>query len=141
MLVNNGYSNTDFDKISRDMISKHTDKDKTNTDPTMTQTNTTNDITLYYKNTITPAWKKDEKVIRDIVTRNIKPANPDAKLRFIVYYKSPKTASLVMRNDSTKTTTLKQTDVVYRLCTTGDCETRNVCYIGHCRTADQRHTS
>ena len=137
MLVNNGYSNTDFDIISRDMISKHMDRDTTTA--ARTQTQTINDVTLYYKNTLTPAWKKDEKVIRDIVTKTIRPVNQNDRIRLVIYYKSPRTASLVMRNDSTKTTTMKQTDVVYRFkCTSGDCATRNVYYIGHTTTSLSR---
>ena len=45
-----------------------------------------------------------------------------------------------MKNDaSSNTTTLKQTDVVYRFrCSTGDCATREVYYIGHTTTSLSR---
>ena len=88
---------------------------------------------------MTPAWKKDEKTIRDIVMKNASPTQPQHKLRFIIYYKSPKSSSLIMRNDTSKPPKLKHTDVVYRFkCTTGDCETRNVHYIGHTTTTLSR---
>ena len=70
MLVNNGYSNADFNDISHDMIDKHMTASSTTL---TTQHTNTNDIQIYYRNTITPSWRKDEKIIRDIVSRNVTP--------------------------------------------------------------------
>ena len=136
MLINNGYSNTDFDTISRDLINRHTDKDKVTN---LNQPDKTDDITIYYKNTITPSWKTDEKVIRDIIMKNAKPTDQHQRIQLRIYYKTPKTSSLVIHNDNHKTGQLKQTDVVYKFrCITGDCETRNVYYIGHTTTSLSR---
>ena len=136
MLVNNGYSNTDFDDISHDMIDKH--MTASSTTPTTQHTNT-NDIQIYYRNTITPSWRKDEKIIRDIVSRNVTPILPDQRLRLKIYYKTPRTSSLIMRNNPQATTTLQETNVVYRFkCSTGDCATRNVYYIGYTTTSLSR---
>ena len=96
-------------------------------------------INIYYRNTLTPAWKKDEKVIRDIVRRNVKPVQPEHFIRLKIYYKTPRTSSLIMQNSQQNTTTLQQTNVVYRFkCSTGDCATRNVYYIGHTTTSLSR---
>ena len=44
-----------------------------------------------------------------------------------------------MRNNQQTTTTLQETNVVYRFkCSTGDCATRNVYYIGHTTTSLSR---
>ena len=136
MLINNGYSNTDFDSISRDMINRHVDSDRaTETD----QIDKIDDIAIFYRNTITPSWKTDEKVIRDIVMKNAKPTEPHKRIQLRIYYKTPKTSSLVIHNNTRKTGQLKETDVVYKFrCTSGDCETRNVYYIGHTTTSLSR---
>ena len=135
MLVNNGYSNSDFDDISRDM----TDKYVTSNTTSDTSHRTLNNIDLYYRNTLTPAWKKDEKAIRDIIKKNVTPAQTDHHTRLKIYYKTPRTSSLIMRNNQENITTLQQTNVIYRFkCTTGDCVTRNVYYIGLTTTSLSR---
>ena len=132
MLVNNGYSNSDFDKTVKSVMDRYVSEE--------TATDVKNDITVYYRNTMTSSWKRDEKAVRDIVHRNCKTTDPTQTLKLIVYYKNPKTASLVMQNNaSQKTTTLKRTNVVYNFqCTTGDCATREVHYIGHTTTSLSR---
>ena len=136
MLVNNGYSNSDFDRISRDMLDQHMTAPHTTADTTRRPLN---NIDIYYRNTLTPSWKKDEKAIRDIITKNVTPVQPDHQIRLKIYYKSPRTSSLIMRNNNQDTTTLQQTNVVYRFkCSTGDCATRNVYYIGHTTTSLSR---
>ena len=109
-----------------------------NTTPDTTHTALTN-IDIYYRNTLTPSWKKDEKAMRDIITRNVAPTQPGHHVRLRIYYKTPRTSSLIMRNNQQNTTTLQQTNVVYRFkCSTGDCATRNVYYIGHTTTSLSR---
>ena len=100
----------------------------------------TNDVTVFYRNTMTSSWKADEKAVRDIIRRNCKTTDPAKKLKVIIYYKNRKTSSLVMKNNiSQKTTALKQTNVVYDFhCKTGDCATREVHYIGHTSTSLSR---
>ena len=97
---------------------------------TSTSHTSTNNINIYYRSTLTPAWKKDEKAIRDIITKNVTPVQPDHRIRLRIYYKTPRTSSLIMRNNQQTSTTLQQTNVVYRFkCSTWDCATRNVYYI------------
>lgn len=135
MLVNNGYSNCDFDDISRDMLDKYMTSDTT----ADVAHKPSNNIDIYYRNTLTPAWKKDEKAIRDIITKGVTPVNSDHHIRLKIYYKTPRTSSLVIRNSHQNTTTLQQTNVVYRFkCSTGDCATRNIYYIGHTTTTLSR---
>ena len=106
------------------MMNKYTDK--VNLEPQ-------NNIAIYYKNTFTPAYKKDEKVIKEIIMKNCEPTSNEKRIKPIIYYKSPRTASLIMKNNATaQSDKLSQTNVVYEyLCTLGDCATRHVTYIGH----------
>ncbi|MPC28639.1 hypothetical protein E2C01_021848 [Portunus trituberculatus] len=55
-------------------------------------------ITLYDKNTISTAYNKDEKAIKKIICSNVTPTSVDTKLNLVIYYKSRKTANLVMKN-------------------------------------------
>ena len=132
MLVNNGYSNSDFDKTVKSVLEGSMSGEAAS--------DANNDITVFYRNTMTSSWKKDEKAMRDIVHRNCRTRDPAQKLRLTIYYKNPKTASLIMKNNTShKTTTLKQTNVVYDFqCKTGDCATREVHYIGHTTTSLSR---
>ena len=135
-LVNNGYTNTAFDRICQEMIAKHRSADAVSPPENQHE----NGIRLFYKNTMTPAWKRDEKAIRNIVLQNTKPRQPDQTLRLTIYYQSPKTSSLVVRNNILRDTApLKQTNVVYKFtCTHGDCATRSSHYIGHTATSLSR---
>ena len=125
MLVNNGYSNRLFDSVVNIMLnSALTDEQAT--------TSQNNDIHLFYRNSLTPACKQDEKAIKDILNKNVTTTDPTKSLKLKIYYNSPKTSQLVMKNNHSKQhSPLKQTNVVYQFqCKTGDCATRKVCYIG-----------
>ena len=37
-------------------------------------------------------YKKDEKILKDIINRNLKCVKPDSKLKIIIYYKNNKTS-------------------------------------------------
>ena len=78
------------------------------------------------------AYKEDEKALKSIISRNVKPTDPNTSLNLIIYYKSRKTASLVMKNSCLPPTDeLQEINVVYQhTCTTGDCSHRNSRYIG-----------
>ncbi|MPC79399.1 hypothetical protein E2C01_073925 [Portunus trituberculatus] len=45
-------------------------------------------ITLYYKNTMSSAYKEDEKAVKKIIHNNVSPINTDTKLQVIIYYKT-----------------------------------------------------
>ena len=136
LLVNNGYTNTAFDRICQEMIAKHRRSEGVRAPEDRHQ----NDIRLFYKSTMTPAWKKEEKAIRSIVLQKCKPRQPDHTLSLTIYYQSPKTCSLVMRNNMQRDAApLKKTSVVYQFtCTHGNCATRNSHYIGYTATSLSR---
>ena len=61
-------------------------------------------IKIYYKNQMDGQYKKDEKVIKDIIKKNIKPTNGNKKkIDVVIYYKNLKTKNLIMKNNMTKT--------------------------------------
>ena len=108
ILTNNGYSMVEIDKEIHDRMGKYNEKfDR--------QTSTKNPIDVYYQNTYSSSYKKDEKVLREIVHRNCKPRDQDDFLNLIIFYRSPRTSSLVMRNNMSGTKDkLKQSCLVYK---------------------------
>ena len=43
-------------------------------------------IKLYYENQMNNQYKKDEKIMKDIIRKNVKPANENDKMELIIYY-------------------------------------------------------
>ena len=52
------------------------------------------------------AHKIDERIIRNIIDQNTRVVNNNDKLDLIIYYKNPKTAQLIMTNNTNKKTQL-----------------------------------
>ncbi|MPC14381.1 hypothetical protein E2C01_007145 [Portunus trituberculatus] len=76
------------------------------------------------------AHKEDEKVLKNVIHKNVKPTNPDTKLDIVIYYKSRKTANLVMKNSCLPATSpLQAVNVLYQHTDT-DCSRLNTRYIG-----------
>ena len=110
MLTNNGYPITMIDNITGKTIAKHLKQDNSND---QTEVGTTH--VLYYKNQMSTAYKADESALRAIINRNCKPTQPNDKIALRIYYKSPKTASLIMTNNLARDKNpLAQTNVVYQ---------------------------
>ena len=124
VVVNNGYSNSNFDEIVNRQLNRYI----TNSNELSTST----DIIVNYEGIYTQSYKKDEKVIKDIVMHNCRATNPNTNLKLRIYYKNPKTSSLVIKNNlSASGSTMAMVDVIYKYaCTTGDCAPLNVEYVG-----------
>ena len=45
-------------------------------------------IKLYYENQMNNQYKKDEKIMKDIIRKNVKPANENDKMELIIYYRN-----------------------------------------------------
>ena len=131
ILTNNGYSNSEFDLVTSKMLNEFLLSQKS---PQL------NYLNIFYRNTFTEAYKKDEKVIKDIIKRNCRPSCEDNQIRVVVYYTSPKTSSMIMKNNlSSQTETISKANVVYEYnCIFGDCTPRNNSYIGHTRCSFSR---
>ena len=98
---------------------------------------------------MSPGYKTDEKVLhtvlrivlQSIIQRNCKVQNPTQQLKLNIYYKSPKTSSLILRNNvANDNSPLKQTNVIYHYkCTTGECALLpNSGYVGMTTTSLSR---
>ena len=134
ILVNNNYNLADIDKHIHAILDEHINQKKT--------TSSTGDtINLFYRNQMTPSYKAEEAALKNIIKRTCKPVNPEDRIKLSIYYRSPTTASLVMKNNmASDNTPLKQTNVVYHFkCTKGDCALLPASgYIGYTTTTLSR---
>ena len=73
-----------------------------------------NKIKIHCKNQMSTSYKIDEQIIRNVIKDNIRVTNNNDKLDVIIYYKSPKTAQLIMKNNMNKKTQLNTTNVIYQ---------------------------
>ena len=138
LLTNNGYPISLIDSTTNKVLSAYMDKQN---QPSKVKTNTSTTHTLFFKNQMSPAYKDDEKTLKTIIKRNIKPTNPSHEVRLIIYYKNPTTKSLVLRNNPSEDSSIfKKTNVVYHYsCKKGDCALQaNSGYIGHTTTTLSR---
>ena len=117
------------------MITKFINKKHT-TDPPDTITLPNEKINIFYENQMNPQSKKDEKILKDIIKKNFKPANNTHEINTIIYYKILKDNNLIMYNDLTKDTDISsKSHAVYEvLCPIGGCALPNPLYIGQTRT-------
>lgn len=132
ILVNNGYSNTEIDTEIRRHLDKSSGAKKEGIQR--------NDITLYYRNHMSPAHKVDERVIHEIISDCVKCVNPNDRIKLCIYYQNRKTHTLVIKNnvlsDGNK---LKKANVVYQyFCPYEDCRLHSVNYIGSTTTTLSR---
>ena len=130
MLVNNNYPNKLFD----DQLKKFLDKIQSKEETSEKQ----QQIPIYYESQMHNNYKIEERTIKDIVYNNTKCVDRDNKLNLIIYYKSPKTANFVIKNNmSPITTKLQQSNVVYKF----SCplpHSQAVEYVGLCTTTLSR---
>ena len=89
-------------------------------------------INMFYENQMNPQYMKDEKILKDIINKNVKPANNTHEINTIIYYKNPKVDNLIMYNDLTKDTDISsKSHAVYEVpCPIGGCAFPNPSYIG-----------
>ena len=134
MLVNNNYSNCEIDAEIKTALENYI-RSKPNGNNKETQK-----ITLFYKNTMTTAYKEDERILKEIINKNVTPKTDDS-IELRIYYKNRRTSNLIVRNNTHKNTLLQKTNVVYRwTCPDEDCKLRDkpVDYIGHTTTTLSR---
>ena len=76
---------------------------------------------------------KRTTIINQMKNRNILPADPNKKIKLIIYYNKFKTSNLVIRNNSTPSIgALQKNNVIYQFkCPLGDCiSDNNNIYVG-----------
>ena len=94
ILVNNGYTKTEFEY--------ELEKFRGLRESPQLPANNNNKINIYYKNYMILSYKTDERIILNIVRIDINVTNDNDYLNLIIYYKSPKTAQLAMKNNTKK---------------------------------------
>ncbi|KAG0711888.1 hypothetical protein GWK47_019634 [Chionoecetes opilio] len=92
VLINNGYAYSDVALVTKRIVDKRYTNQE-NTTPT-----TSDPIKLFYKNHMSSDYKTDEKIIKDIIHRNVRPIDQERPLALIIYYKTRKTSQLLLRN-------------------------------------------
>ena len=129
ILANNNYSNTKIDHLIKNFLNKVQENKNT--------INCSNIIPIYYKNQMHQNYKKDERILKEIINRNIKCIENDNKLKLIIYYENKKTSNLVIRNNPMPRPPPMQTSgVVYKFkCNFHYCKSE---YIGHTRLSLER---
>ncbi|XP_076056346.1 uncharacterized protein LOC143034295 [Oratosquilla oratoria] len=125
VLLNNGFDKKDIETITKKIIDRwyHTQQDTTEKKE---------DIKIYYRAFFCMAYKEDERILKQIIKRNVKPTNPEKRINVVIYYKSQKTSHLLLRNSPNmiKEPT-QQSHVIYRFtCKRGNCATLPSTYVG-----------
>ena len=130
LLMNNGYTNSEVDREIRILLDNHLNR--------QTKPKNRSVCNLFYRNYMNSAYRTDERILKNIVAKNVK-GTGENEVNLQIYYKSKKTRNLFMRNNLTKTETLKRTNVVYKFsCPNEDCRLRPVDYIGVTTTSLSR---
>jgi hypothetical protein len=116
LLVNNGYSNK---AIDREITYHRTSRLASHS----YVENNENLQRIFYRNQMSEAYKIDERVIREMINRNVTLCN-HSELKLCIYYKNSKIKNLIMSNNlAKKTAVLQQSNVIYKYsCKQEDCE-------------------
>ena len=127
ILINNGFANKDVERVTKKILDNWYNGQTINNQE---QVNV-NVIKIYYKSSFSTAYKEDERIMQQIIKRNVKPTQPNSKIDFIIYYQNKKTSNLLLKNNTRQTDDLQKSHVIYKYtCKFGDCATQPSTYIG-----------
>ena len=108
VLVNNGYNNSVINNVVERALDRWYSNDALPSPPQQ-------EIKLFYRSYMSSAHKTDEKTIKDIIHKNVKPTHTDTHINFTIYYKSAKTSQLLLRNrPAMKLPPLQKDHVIYQ---------------------------
>ena len=83
--------------------------------------------------------KTDEKILRDMLKKNITCTDDNSQVQLHIFYRNKKTSQLVMKNSPASTKTSNRTNVIYKFtCPHKDCRPCNNHYIGATTTTLSR---
>lgn len=93
------------------------------------------DTRLYFEHQMTSNYKNEEKSLHNIIDKHIKPTNPSAKVKLIIYYRNRKLRNLFIKNKPNIAIdpALKHHVVYQYTCDKGGCNSNNK-YIGYTTT-------
>ena len=107
-LINNNFSNSLFDKTLNKFLQQKYDSNNVNQD-------NKNSIKIFYHNQMQSNYKKEERIIKELLRTNIQCVSPNDKLDIISYYKNKRSCNLVMKNNvSPKPHPMQQAGTVYK---------------------------
>ena len=84
MLVNNGYQNNETTNAARTVIDEWYA-------PPNTNSKNAEHTKLFYKNHMSSQCEADERAVKDLIKKNVKPANPSSTIQLTIYDQSRKT--------------------------------------------------
>ena len=106
ILVNNGFSNKHINKRIRTTINNWYN-------PTPRENKT--ELKLFYRGYFHRNHKQDEAALRKIVRENVTPTEENTIINLNIYYKNPKTANLLIKNNPAPPPgDLKKANVIYQ---------------------------
>ena len=125
ILINNGFSHREIEKSTKKILDNWYNNKIPNTAAEHT-------IEIFYKSVFSTAYKEDERIMQQIIKRNVKPKDPNTQIKLVIFYQNKKTSHLLLRNNPRHTDNdLQKSHVIYRYtCKLGDCATQPSTYIG-----------
>lgn len=121
MFTNNNFPMKIIESIVNDYVRKKIEKE----DCVQKQ-----QINLYFQGQMVQNYEVEEKQLKNIVKKYVRPTSEDKELNICIYYKNRKLKNLVMKNKLHKTT--ENFSVVYKYkCDREECNSSNISYIGY----------
>ena len=123
ILLNNGFEQDNIDKIVKKTMNNWYEQKERSKEES---------IKLYYKAHFSTEYREEERIMRQIIKRNITPTDPNKRISFTIYYKNKKTSDLLLHNSPRQEINkMQQSHVIYRYtCSQGNCATLPSSYIG-----------
>ena len=123
VLLTNGYSKNEIEKQTNRILDNWYNKK---------ESNKVEYVKLYYKSHFSTKYTEDERIMKQIVKKNVTPTDPNKKLLFTIYYKNKKTSDLLLRNSpKIEKKEIQKSNVIYRYtCSRGNCAALPSTYIG-----------
>ena len=131
VLINNGFSEQDIARQTKKILNSWYHQDTTEKKK---------EIKIYYRAFFSTLYKQEERIMKEIIHKNVKPKDPDTRINLQIYYKSKKTSNLLLRNNTApEAEKMQKSHVVYQFtCTRGNCEVLPSTYIGMTTTTLSR---
>merc|ERR1711942_467017 len=93
VLLTNGYSKNEIEKQTNRILDNwYNNKEN----------NKVEYVKLHYKSHFSTKYTEDERIMKQIVKKNVTPSDPNKKLLFTIYYKNKKTSDLLLRTSPKK---------------------------------------
>ena len=134
VLINNGFKEQDISRQTKKILNNWYNPDTTEKKE---------EIKIYYRAFFSTAHKQEERIMKEIIHKNVKPTDPNTRINLQIYYRNKKTSQLLLRNNTApEAVKTQKSHVVYRFtCNRGNCEVLPASYIGMTTTTLSRRLS